>query len=257
MDSLPSKRRIKQVIKSVAKRLLSYLGVGAAIAGTSFLVGMGIGKLDTLRFENLQKSVVMINPLGTESSGGTGFIMNTQRGNVIITNAHICEVLGVSGLGQVRIPTEAKPRLAHVVKISSRADLCMMTAFDDIEGLTLGSAPSLNDLVHVVGHPLLQPSTPISGRIVAKTIALIPSVIDRCEPRRGSSVAGTFLFMCWNAYNANMSTLVIYPGNSGSPVVNFYGNVIGVVFASNRITIHGLLVTFQDLKEFLEELDNV
>jgi hypothetical protein len=50
------------------------------------------------------------------------------------------------------------------------------------------------------------------------------------------------------AYRTNM---VIQPGSSGSPIVNFWGNVVGVVFAGDR-AMWGSTVSQKDLVKFLK-----
>ena len=51
-----------------------------------------------------------------------------------------------------------------------------------------------------------------------------------------------------NAYQTNM---IMHPGNSGSPVVDKLGRVIGVAFAIDGRTNYGYIVNLQDLKDFL------
>jgi hypothetical protein len=57
----------------------------------------------------------------------------------------------------------------------------------------------------------------------------------------------TCLEVTVGAYKTN---ILIRPGNSGSPVVDFWGNVVGIVFASDNYN-WGSVVSYRDLEKFL------
>ena len=61
-------------------------------------------------------------------------------------------------------------------------------------------------------------------------------------------------FACLRPYRSYSTTAVSYPGNSGSPVVNKYGNVIGVLFAgSNEQERDNYVVPLAELKRVLNK----
>ena len=80
--------------------------------------------------------------------------------------------------------------------------------------------------------------------------------IKKCSERKNSiqDVDLGFIVVraCFNVTkDAYMSTIIIYPGNSGSPVVSSTGSVVGVAFASDH-TNWAYIVSLKDLKEFLK-----
>jgi V8-like Glu-specific endopeptidase len=51
---------------------------------------------------------------------------------------------------------------------------------------------------------------------------------------------------------AATSSIQIYPGNSGSPVMNSSGDVVGIIFAGDNRTNYGSYVPVFKIREFLE-----
>lgn len=65
-------------------------------------------------------------------------------------------------------------------------------------------------------------------------------------------MGGITLHICFViTKGAYMTSVEIFPGNSGSPVVDYWGRVIGVAFAADGRDNKGDLVSLEDLKDFL------
>jgi V8-like Glu-specific endopeptidase len=61
-------------------------------------------------------------------------------------------------------------------------------------------------------------------------------------------------FACFRSYQSYATTATTYPGNSGSPVVNKYGNIIGVLFAgSSKEEKDNYLVPVSEVKRVLSK----
>ncbi len=61
------------------------------------------------------------------------------------------------------------------------------------------------------------------------------------------------LDVCMEEVLAYRTTAVSLPGNSGSPVVDYKGNVIGVLFAGDSEVHWGLVITLDDVRDFLAD----
>ena len=113
------------------------------------------------------KVVKITNLVGT--SGGTGSHVIAPSGRTyILTNSHVCSHVQENGIVQV---TDASgntlPR--RVLLDASFTDLCVVEGMPGQTGLSLGSAPEIGDIVGVVGHPKLMPTTMTRGEIFAET----------------------------------------------------------------------------------------
>lgn len=202
--------------------------------------------------------VIKITMLGNTQSGGTGFFINTDKGVKLLTNAHICQSLQ-NGTGWAFLNGETEPRIVYAEKISTKTDLCVMDGTYNQKGLTMASSFANGDHVHVVGHPSLDPTTISHGYVVSNMTTPIPisSTPEACKGPGTQLLKESFgpfeLFTCIKHFNSYLMTTQIYPGNSGSPVVNFWGNVVGVVFASDSRTWKGRMIGLEEVQEFLAD----
>lgn len=216
------------------------------------------------------------------SGGGTGFAIKAPSGeSYILTNDHVCSVS--SDKQTVLVQNEAGLSMRR--RILARADftdLCLIEGVPGVEGLSIGSAPMIGQIVAAVGHPLLMPITLSRGEIITHEDIMIeegpisfigedgkehqvpvqeggitPEQCSLPKHRQINTFITFFIFqipvkLCVivteGAYRTNMP---IQPGNSGSPIVDFWGNVVGVVFASDRFG-WGIDVSHKDLVKFLE-----
>jgi len=220
---------------------------------------------------------------GFNTGGGTGFAVKAKSGTTyIISNAHVCSV-SPDGYHVLVSNDEGKHIWRRIIKISDKSDLCLIQGIPGVEGLSLGSKPAIGQIVAAVGHPSLMPITLSRGEIIApRDVRILKGIIidpndpndqivslwippiytispKECMQPKNEIVKDKMnwffvvlevkicLDVTRGAYHTN---ILIQPGSSGSPVVNFWGNVVGVMFAADRYN-WGIAVSHKDLKEFL------
>ena len=158
--------------------------------------------------------------------GGTGFSIKTALGKtVVLTNEHVC---GIEAYKIVKTPTR-KYRL-KVLKVSTKHDLCIIEGLPEMGTLSLGNTSSIGDTIAIVGHPRLTPLQVSRGHI---TTDIMKEVFSE------------------GILNVQYTNAPAYPGNSGSPVVNFFGNVVGILFAGYGPHM-GMIIPVKDVKLFLD-----
>jgi len=191
----------------------------------------------------------------------TGFEVIAKSGKTyILTNAHVCGLRNKDNLLQIqekRYTGRFIPR--RIIEVYQDNDLCLVEGFEGYPGLTLGDQPEISDNVTSIGYPMGEALHIARGRIknFTQVAILAPDVpIEECKGDRFFIKNVNLLFftqdMCFRKYQATMSDIIIYPGNSGSPVVDGFGNVVGVVFASDSTTNWGVVVPFKDVKKLLD-----
>ncbi len=224
-------KTIKSAIKSIA--LASTIIFGAILAPELHN--------HYLRFEVGDSVVQVLHP--TKFGGGTGFAVKGKSGKeYIMTNKHVC---GVLENGIVRI--EVDPKHVYFKKViyeDTAHDLCLIEGIKGLAPLSIGSDQNKGDYLYVVGHPgLRQLTTSVGEYIGRRTIEMPVDVKSRAQCLAdGNEVIELpplyqmFMgieFLCIRKYEALSTSAVIYGGNSGSPVVNRWGNLIGVAFAGS------------------------
>jgi S1-C subfamily serine protease len=200
-----------------------------------------------LRWEVGESVVQVLHP--TKFGGGTGFAVKAASGKeYIMTNRHVCEV---AENGKVRIQAgNAKPVIRKVVYKDNYHDLCLIQGVQGLAPLSIGSDQEIGETLFVVGHPGLRQLTISSGEYIGRNFIELIFEVDRIEDCPGKIYPAPFFytlmtgkdFICTQEYEALETAAVIYGGNSGSPVVNRFGNLIGVAFAGNTQQEHNNFV---------------
>ncbi|MGE7949710.1 S1C family serine protease [Lysinibacillus sp. NPDC093688] len=161
-----------------------------------------------------KKAVVEIS---TDSSKGTGFVISSD--GLIVTNAHVVE--DAQSLFVV-FPEEGLMG-AKLVESYPEVDLALLQVTgDDLPSLSLAKNPSYskNEHVYFIGNPLAFTGIANEGTLLEST-----SLEDWQEP-------------------VMMMDAPVYRGNSGSPVINADGEVIGIVFATAKKDPYGRVGLF-------------
>jgi len=234
---------MKQFFKSIVR--ITALGILA------FAVGAGAANFFSNNTKSLNRGsiVKVLNLAG--NGGGTGWVARSGGKKVIVTNDHVC---GVSFGGFVRIEQDnGQPSLKRVLKRNFERDLCLVEGVD-APALTISSNPArIDDAVKVLGHPGLRPTAPASGTYTGNGIVQIgfdTNAKGECPPaaEKQGSFFGEY---CILAMELGYTTVPIMPGNSGSPITNTDGEVIGVVNSADSTGNQGMFVPLNYLKEML------
>ena len=143
-------------------------------------------------------------------ASGSGFAA-FHGGNVtfVVTNAHVVRALMAGGSDVVQLEQDGGSRSAHVVRVDDQADVALI-ALDDPDG----DVPVLaNAFAHrhdpVEGDPVVAYGTPLGVFNDTVTQGVISAL----------------------RHGVIQTDAQVHPGNSGGPLLNRFGEVIGVVTA--------------------------
>ena len=152
-------------------------------------------------------TVLVVAEMGEKASIGTGVIL-TEDG-YIVTNAHVI----ADGQSVLVVLADARQYEAELVGFDSAEDLAVLKAVDaeDLPTAVLGDSDEcwVGDTVYAIGNPL---GVELRGTLTQGII----SAIDRRVTMDGKAM--TML----------QTTAALNNGNSGGPLINEYGQVIGV-----------------------------
>ncbi|NUO89462.1 MAG: MarP family serine protease [Dermatophilaceae bacterium] len=165
---------------------------------------------------------------------GTGWVLSPGR---IVTNAHV-----VAGADEVRIEAGDQTLRARVVVFDPRRDLAVLSAPGvSAPALPLGGEVARGDSAAVPGFPLDGPYRVVSARVRAQLDARGLDIYGRERVvREIYSIAAT-----------------VQPGNSGGPLLDPQGRVVGVIFAKSlEDDSTGYALTLAEAKPVLDASAN-
>jgi S1-C subfamily serine protease len=268
---------LSRMIKGHLDSILSVVAIGSLVFGLVILAAKAPEIHGAwIRGKVGSKVFVVRGPRGQ----GTGFAIRAPSGiDYIVTNDHVCAI-STDGTMQI-IADDGETLTRRIITRSQHTDLCLIEGMPGVSGLTVGSAAKIGQVIAAVGHPAGYATTLSRGEVIQQSDVMIlagPISADlgdgqqivipesqggipesQCHLPKNKqldqnidSFFGTIkvkfcVIVTKEAYFTNM---VIQPGSSGSPLVDFWGNVVGVVFAGDSAG-WGAAVSNQDLKDFL------
>jgi serine protease Do len=163
---------------------------------------------------------------------GSGFVIS--KDGLAVTNNHV--VTGATKIS-VRVPGKTDPVPAKVLGASECADLAVIDleggGYDALEWAK--QAPDIGDEVQAVGYPL-----------GVREITLKPGVVEKVKGPEATDWAAVAGVMQHSAE--------IKPGNSGGPLVNKSGQVVGVNYAGSEKKKEYHSITSETARPLVERL---
>lgn len=195
-------------------------------------------------------------------SGGSGFFVKAPSGKTyILTNRHVCD-LSKDGTLEVVLPNNNRQVTKNIIEVYADHDLCLVESEGSYRGLDLASYLFTGQTIAIMGHPKLHPLTLSKGEYIGdKVIQVLLGYNIPPEECQGTVRQAGFIkqlfgnfTMCIGEFYAGQITAYSRGGSSGSPIINFFGNVVGVLFAGNgQDQFESYIVLLDDVKNFLRD----
>ena len=164
-------------------------------------------------------AIVDINTVvGSGQAAGTGEIVNSN--GEILTNNHVVDR---STSIQVTMPGHSQTYTAHVIGVDPSADIAVIQV-DGVSGwptvsFASSSSVKVGDAIIALGNALGQGGTP---DVSQGSVTALDQTITASEGSKSEQLSGMI-----------QSDATIYPGDSGGPIVNSSGQVIGMITAGD------------------------
>lgn len=220
-----------------------------------------VGMLLTILDQNHPASFTVMITNMSENSGGSGSIISTSTNkSVILTNAHVCDVLNEAG-GLVKKEDGSKYMVTGYRK-SKFHDLCAVWVAADLKASVnlAAKAPAAYTEATITGHPALLPNVVNKGEFGERKFIEVLTGTKKCTSKNIKSDTDALYCMFFGVipvittYESVTVSAIIMGGSSGSAVLNDTGDLSGVVFAGQgRGLSYAFIVPYEYVSIFVNE----
>lgn len=189
---------------------------------------------------------------------GTGFFYTYKGKTVMVTNYHLC-----AGMSLVTVELPDRDYKVKPLALDGNNDLCLL----DIPSPTYLSLHSFdytwkNQPIFSVGYMNSHDAPVIEGNLIGPK--QVTTNLFRIQTQRQTSFCKDIIghrvmidpfrkrTYCQISYNVIDTTLIIDGGQSGSPVLNYFGGVIGVVTSRSRRTGFSKFIPIEKVNKLIE-----
>lgn len=155
-----------------------------------------------------------------------------------MTNLHVCRIAHIDMPGTLDIFLVGKfirvgDYHRQILAVDPVHDLCLLEPNTSLPSFDLSENDIKGELVRIIGFPRGLDKTLRKGRIFGQE-------------------RGVMYWLGSHEVNYKLISTLAYGGNSGSPVVDKWGNLVGVLYGGRRgIHTEAFIVPLEDVKNFL------
>lgn len=199
---------------------------------------------------------------GLKSSVGTAFTISYNNSVYLITNRHIC-----GEAKEVALHRNGDRFTTRPIFISKTTDLCLLENVTGTKGIKIAKTSFPTQMISTLGYPKGKgpyESVGFLGDEVVSTVAHFGITSKADEKKCLKELKGqvdTYILsgekVCFISYLSNRISMIVFGGQSGSPVVNNDNELVGIIFASKDSKNGGLgsIIPYFDVTTFLNEFE--
>lgn len=237
------------------------VALALTVAGCALVSVGGHGrtpKVPKTNADYAKASVMVVN--SKMNSGGTGVILDSNPGvSHILTNKHVCQLIQTGGL---IVTDDGESHSIDSFRVYRKHDLCLLETLSDL-GVSIKvakEAPAYYETSVVVGHPALLPTIFTTGHFSQRKTVDVMVDIKKCDGSETDEEAMACMFLggkpVVKTFQSQVTSSLIMPGSSGSPVYNDKGELSALVFAGSQGLSYGFLVPWEYIHDFLKHKNN-
>lgn len=213
--------------------------------------------------KSVYKIVIETQPDHQVIGSGTGWIAINKEGQIrVVTNSHVCVVPHEQVYSETNTKLQLRLEDGRPLKqyiFDPFADICILSIEGDTSNeiaLKLSKEPTRpGEPIYVIGHPLGGPLKLVTGNRIDETLMPtafydIDEIISYGE--QNSCLPVPSANSCLYIRTSDTYKVEIYPGNSGSPILNIDGAVVGEIWGYQPGSGKALAVSHEQLKRYIQ-----